>query len=250
MFKLGVCSVTFREKPAEEIIEIAAQQGLDGIEWGADVHVKPDAPAEYVTGVASKCREAGLAVPSYGSYFDVLEHEPAQFAPVVDKAALLGAGVIRVWGGWVRPEEMSAWQFAKITATSREIAGMAEEKNIRVAFEFHDNTPTEGGDNVLKVLDGAGHPNLYTYYQLIRPNEYDWNLENLEKVYPRLAYVHVQANDGEKNLPLEDFSDVWGEILLRLKKQGYDGWLFFEFNKDNSVAQLADDIKMMKSLMA
>ena len=126
---------------------------------------------------------------------------------------------------------------------------MAEEADIRVAFEFHDHTPTEGGDNVLKVLEGAHHPNLYTYYQLIRPNEYDWNLENLEKIYPRLAYVHVQANDGEKNLPLEHFKEVWKEILIRLKKQRYDGWLFFEFNKDNSVEQLAEDIRLMKSLM-
>jgi 3-dehydroshikimate dehydratase len=250
MFKLGLCSVTFREKPVEEIIEIAAQQGLEGIEWGADVHVKPDSPAEYVAVVAGKCRSAGLAVPSYGSYFDVLEHQPVDFTPIVEKAALLGAGVIRVWGGWVRPEVVTDEQFEKITSTSRRIAAMAEEADIRVAFEFHDHTPTEGGDNVLKVLEGAHHPNLYTYYQLIRPNEYDWNLENLEKIYPRLAYVHVQANDGEKNLPLEHFKEVWKEILIRLKKQRYDGWLFFEFNKDNSVEQLAEDIRLMKSLMA
>jgi len=250
MFRLGLCSVTFREKPVEEIIEIAAQQGLEGIEWGADVHVKPDSPAEFAAGVAEKCNSAGLAVPSYGSYFDVLEHDPADFAQIVEKADLLGAGVIRVWGGWVRPEEVAAEQFEKITSTSREIAGMAEQANIRVAFEFHDDTPTEGGDNVLKVLQGAHHPNLYTYYQLIRPNDYDWNLENLEKVYPRLAYVHVQANDGGKNLPLAHFREVWGEILLRLKKQNYDGWLFFEFNKDNSVEQLAEDVRLMKSLMA
>ena len=250
MFKLGLCSVTFREKPAEEIIEIARQQGLEGIEWGADVHVKPDSPAEYVAGVAEKCRNADLAVPSYGSYFDVLDHAPADFAAIVEKADLLGAGVIRVWGGWVRPEEVTAEQLEKITSTSREIAGMAAEKNIKVAFEFHDNTPTEGGDNVLKVIDTAGHHNLYTYYQLIRPNEFEWNLANLEKIFPRLTYVHVQANDGEKNLPLEDFRNVWQEIIRRLKKQSYDGWLFFEFNKDNSVEQLAEDIRLMRSLMA
>ncbi len=249
MFKLGLCSVTFREKPAEEIIEIARQQELEGIEWGADIHVKPGSPAEYAASVAEKCRNAGLAIPSYGSYFDVLDHAPADFAAIVEKAALLGAGVIRVWGGWVRPEEVNPEQFEKITSTSREIAGMAAEKNIKVAFEFHDNTPTEGGDNVLKVIHGAGHPNLYTYYQLIRPNDYDWNLANLEKIYPRLAYVHVQANDGERNLPLADFRDMWKEILLRLKKKSYDGWLFFEFNKDNSVQQLAEDIKLMRSLM-
>ena len=154
MFKLGLCSVTFREKPAEEIIEIARQQELEGIEWGADVHVKPDSPAEYAAGVAEKCRNAGLAIPSYGSYFDVLDHAPADFAAIVEKAALLGAGVIRVWGGWVRPEEVNPEQFEKITSTSRKIAGMAAEKNIKVAFAglLIPDAGTENTDSIYIIF--------------------------------------------------------------------------------------------------
>ena len=249
MFKLGLCSVTFRDKTVEEIIELSAKEGLEGIEWGADVHVKPGTAASRVKEIVSLCRKKKLAIPSYGSYFNVLEHQPADFAPILDTAALLGADTIRVWAGWVKPKEMNEEQFGKITSTSREIAAMAAAKKIRVAFEFHDNTPTEGADGLLKVLKGVNHPNLYTYWQLIRPTEFAWNLENLERVYSKLTYIHVQANDGEKNLPLEDFNDTWKEILSRLKKKGYEGWLFFEFNKDNSIKQLAADIKMIKKLM-
>ena len=39
-FKLGLCSVTFRKKTAEEVVEIAKKAGVDYIEWGADVHIK------------------------------------------------------------------------------------------------------------------------------------------------------------------------------------------------------------------
>ena len=39
MLKTGVCSVTFRNLNVERIIELVVEAGLDGIEWGGDVHV-------------------------------------------------------------------------------------------------------------------------------------------------------------------------------------------------------------------
>ena len=39
-FKIGVASVTFREKTIEEIVEICKREQVEYIEWGADVHVK------------------------------------------------------------------------------------------------------------------------------------------------------------------------------------------------------------------
>ena len=41
MLKTGLVSVTFRDKTPEEIISAVKQCGLDGIEWGGDVHVLP-----------------------------------------------------------------------------------------------------------------------------------------------------------------------------------------------------------------
>ena len=38
-FKKGVVSVSFRDKTPEEIVESAAESGLECIEWGSDVHV-------------------------------------------------------------------------------------------------------------------------------------------------------------------------------------------------------------------
>ena len=250
MIHLGLCSVTFRERSAEEVIEIVKANNLEAIEWGGDVHVPPETASSRVAEIVSQCRSAGIAIPSYGSYFNVLDHNPEDFAPVLETAHALGAGAIRIWAGWVRPEEMSPEQFEKITSTSRQVAEAASVKNIRVAFEFHDNTPTEGGDNVLKILNKAAHPNLYTYFQTVHPNDYQESLSNLEKVYPKLDYVHVQNNDGENFYALTDFRDIWSGILSFLVKKNYDGYLFFEFNKDNSTEQLAEDLKLIRELMA
>ena len=37
--KTGLVSVTFRELASREIVALVANAGLDGIEWGGDVHV-------------------------------------------------------------------------------------------------------------------------------------------------------------------------------------------------------------------
>ena len=249
MFKLGLCSVTFREKSTDEIIRIVVDQGLEGIEWGGDVHARPGALGAGIKELGEMCHEAGLHAPSYGSYFDALENEPHDFTAVLETAGLLGVDTIRIWPGWVDPGQETPEQRARIVSTSRNAAEQAAVRNIRVAFEFHDHTLTEGADNTLRLLEEIGYSNVYTYYQLIRPDDFAWNLENFDKVYPRLAYVHVQANDGERNLPLEDYRDLWREIIRRLKDRGYNGWLFFEFNQDNSVAQLEKDVALIRSFM-
>ena len=47
-FRLGLCSVTFRKKTAEEVVNIAKKAGIGYIEWGGDVHVKTLADAKKV----------------------------------------------------------------------------------------------------------------------------------------------------------------------------------------------------------
>ena len=94
--KTGLTSVTFRQKSPEEIIALAKEAGLTGIEWGGDIHV-PAGDTKTASEIGRKTREAGLAVLSYGSYYRGDEGE--DFAPVLASAKALGAPVIRIWAG-------------------------------------------------------------------------------------------------------------------------------------------------------
>ena len=38
--KIGVASVTFRNKTVSQVVEIAKNEDVEFIEWGGDVHVK------------------------------------------------------------------------------------------------------------------------------------------------------------------------------------------------------------------
>lgn len=82
---------------AAELIAACRRAGLQGIEWGGDVHV-PHGNLEVAREVAARTREAGLEIPSYGSYYRVGRDESAQvsFARVLDTAVVLQTPLIRV----------------------------------------------------------------------------------------------------------------------------------------------------------
>ena len=64
----GLLSVTFRSLPFERIIDLTVQAGLDGIEWGGDVHVPPG-ELKLAERIGQAARGAGLVNFSYGSYW-------------------------------------------------------------------------------------------------------------------------------------------------------------------------------------
>ena len=80
MLKTGVCSVTFRKFDVETVIRLTADAGLDGIEWGSDVHVPMGDPA-WAAKVRQMTVDAGLEVLGLGSYFrcdnadDIRKHD-------------------------------------------------------------------------------------------------------------------------------------------------------------------------------
>src|SRR5829696_85103 len=94
----GMCSVAFRGLPAEDVVRLAAAAHLAGIEWGADVHVRPGelATAERV---GAWCSEAGVEAASYGSYLCARRDGDGDAERVLETAHALGATNLRVWAG-------------------------------------------------------------------------------------------------------------------------------------------------------
>ena len=70
MIKTGLVSVTFRKLSPEEIIKLVSQSGLDGIEWGGDIHV-PHGDVKKARDIAQITKDEGLIVASYGSYYSL-----------------------------------------------------------------------------------------------------------------------------------------------------------------------------------
>lgn len=87
-FKIGLASVTFREKTIEEIVELCKKAEIDCIEWGADVHVRT---AEDAKKAKRLCDEAGIGISSYGSYYRVGNGNEIEWQSLCENARIMGA---------------------------------------------------------------------------------------------------------------------------------------------------------------
>jgi 3-dehydroshikimate dehydratase len=66
----GLVSVTFRELKPLDIVKLTKESGLDGIEWGGDIHCPPD-NAQAASEISALMAQNGLSSISYGSYYQV-----------------------------------------------------------------------------------------------------------------------------------------------------------------------------------
>ena len=135
--KSGLVSISFRELSVEQIIQLVSENGIQGIEWGGDVHV-PHGDLKTAQSVARLTGEAGLEVASYGSYyrFDECDPDSDQEGPdmlsVIETAEALDAPAIRVWAGRKSPGKISPQSKQAIAERGHQFAEEASARGIRL----------------------------------------------------------------------------------------------------------------------
>ncbi len=232
-----MCSVTFRKFDVAEVIKLTAAAGLDGIEWGSDVHVPPGDP-EWAANVRRMTLDAGLQVLGCGSYFRCDNRD--EIAPLVELARALGTPAIRIWTGRKSHTLFTNEERKELAAVIRELCD--EAGDILVTAEFHNNTFTDDPQAALDLIKLVDRPNFRTGFQLYR--HFD-NLANAELMEPLTANVHVYSYD---HAPLADTSDLWQTLLPVFDRQ--ERALLIEFVKDGSPEQFAADAATLKKLVA
>ena len=248
--RAGLCSVTFRGRSPDEVVAAAVAAGLDGIEWGADVHVPPG-ELDVAREVREHCHDAGLAVPSYGSYLAAGKSDPAEVAPVLASAAALGAANVRVWCPFGAPPGSDDDLARAAAADLAAWAAMAADRGLTLSTEFHVGTFTETAASTLALLDDAGRPdNLFTYWQPVAGR---LPLEEASAVRDAVSHVHVfhWRPDGERR-PLAEGAEEgeWPAVLDALARPtrfAGERYAFLEFVRDDDPDQLRRDAATLRS---
>lgn len=245
--KTSLTSVTFRQKSIEEIVDLVAQAGLDAIEWGGDVHVPPTDPAAAEKAL-KLCKEKGIAVSAFGSYYRCGENE--DFSPILETALRLETKVIRVWAGnhgsAVCPPETRA----QINAALAKAVALAKEAGCIVATEYHPNTLTDDLDSALQLLEDV--PGLYTYWQPATqiPRAPGYDSYALEKLGKRCVNVHAfHRNNKNEKVPIADAFDKWVQHVRDLEKFCAVGHVAIEFVKDDAAEYFLEDAKTLKAIL-
>jgi 3-dehydroshikimate dehydratase len=192
MIAPGLVSVTFKDRPCEDVIQYAHQAQLKSIEWHGQNHV-PHGDLETARQVGQDTRAVGLTVAAYGSYYVLGQSEAAglSFDRVLQTAEALEAPKIRVWAGSKNPDETSRRDRAHIVQEAQRVADQAAEKRIKVVFEFHRDSLTLTGASCVALLEDVGHANVATYWQPAPELDVIQNLTALRAVLPWLEGLHV-----------------------------------------------------------
>lgn len=246
MFLPGLVSITFRQLTPRQIVDLVAQAGAVGIEWGGDVHVPPGDVAR-ASEVAKMTRDAGLQVAAYGSYYRCKADANDPFEKVLDSAVALGAKNIRVWAGTWDSDKVTPDDRTKVVEDIRRICTLAQQANVKIVTEWHGGTLTDTGTSARQLFAEVNHPNLWTYWQPRTAKSFDLSWSEMDVALPKLAGIHVfswSPADATK-LALAEGETEWKKYLPRLTSSQVM-FALIEFVKGNAPEQFLEDAKVLR----
>ena len=253
MIHTGLVSVTFRKLKPRAIADLVAKGGLDAIEWGGDVHV-PHGDLATARVVRAMTEKAGLAIPSYGSYYRVGHREPVAFEVVVNTALALGAPIIRVWAGKQGSDTADEAYWRAVIDDSVHCADLAAAAGLRIAYEYHGNTLTDTDEAALRLLETVDHPAVTTYWQLRGQAAEADDVAGLTGILPWLTHIHIQGSrrteTGSERAPLSATSGAWSRRLSVAATAPGDHVAMLEFVVGDSPSQFLADAQVLSSMVS
>lgn len=249
MIRSGLVSITFRPLSVQRLIALCVEAGLEGVEWGGDVHVPPGDVA-LAQRVGQQTRAAGLACAAYGSYYRVGVTDPAVFDGVLASAQGLETGIIRVWVGKGGSADTDAETRQRVVDDALRISDMAERAGIVLACEWHANTLTDEASSAEAFFDAVDRPAMRTYWQPHQRMAYDDCLVDMDTALPRLVGTHVYEWDQQtvERHPLARGEEKWLGYLRKIKGQlgEADAFALLEFVRGDEPAQLIEDAATLR----
>jgi sugar phosphate isomerase/epimerase len=249
----GLVSITFRNLSPEELIQEVARAGLEGIEWGGDVHV-PHGDIARAEQVEQWTRDAGLEVAAYGSYYRAGEtDENPDFQAVLDSARALNAPTIRVWAGKQGSADAAPDYRQQVMSDLERISTLADAEGLRICLEYHGGTLTDDSDSALALLNELPLRNLDTLWQPPNGQPDDHCEQTLKAVLPRVSNLHVfhwGPGGWNDRRPLSEGTERWTRFFNILDSSSADRWALMEFVKNDSLDQFHEDAGILNRLLA
>lgn len=265
MLRPGLCSITFAALPVEDVLALAREAGLEGVEWAAKNHA-PVGDLAMAERARALSEAAGLSVTSYGTYFRVGAGE--DFQPVLETAVALGAPIIRVWAGHQNYAQADAETIRRVVDETLRLADRAQAAGVQIGFEHHDGTFTSRNAGAIAFAEAVQHLAVRFYWQPLKGFSPESCRAGLAALRPRLAHVHVfhwtfgspeantldpeQVEPTAETLfvhPLEDGRALWESYLRPLAADPRELWALLEFTKDNSLENFRKDACTLREIL-
>ena len=247
----GLVSITFRQLSPREILDLACRAGIQGVEWGGDVHV-PHGDLEAAREVGRMTREAGLENVSYGSYYQLGagNQEGLSFEVVSDTALALETKLVRVWAGDKGSADADEAYRKRVAEESLRLADMAAVRGITIAYEWHIHTLTDTFASAAELLKAADRDNIKTLWQPAVGRPAEECEREISSLLQRLSHLHVYHWQGyAERRPLSEGAAAWREYFRRADQGEGDRFALLEFTRDDAPHAFLEDAKALRELL-
>lgn len=223
---IGFTTTSFRQiKSIEKIVKIASDSGVDCIEWGGDIHVKD---VETAKRAKELCDAARISISSYGSYYRVGSKNAAEWKNICEIASAMGAKSVRVWLGERDSEITDENTYKLLVDDAKAICSVANEYNLIVCPECHDNTFNNNTDAFLKIHGDICCDNFKTYFQS-RYKRLEYDLDRLERTLPFIESIHISYSEQSREQFPKFNPRYINSLLDKIVSLGFDGNILVEY---------------------
>ena len=235
--KLGVIG-----KYSPEFLQMAKEIGYGYVEIPVTNFVKEEVadPRAKAEEVRKELEELGLRLCSFGGYDNFLQPTKEEFDREVEKmrltldlAEILGASVIRVYGGRFKEEvPKERWKDLMVEGFKRTLE-YAEPKGIKLALDNHGRT-TNDADFEVEVIRAVGSKNMGANVDTSNFRWFGHSLQTVERflkmLMPYALHTHLKDGDGRRGKMRDYTATALGEgeidvagFIRDLAASGYQG---------------------------
>jgi len=246
--KLGFSTLGCPDWSEGEIAAFAAKYGFDGVELRCHSdgnHISPDATELEIDDTKETFAAAGARIFSVAGYARFTSADADERAKNIveakkdiDVASRLGAAFVRFFGGRIAEGTSMDDAVKHGGECLAELGDYAEGTGVRIAMETHDDFCAAA--DIVKMLDAAKSDNVCVCWDLHHPLKIGKETldETAKLLKGRTGYCHVKdaftdaLGDGKRPIVLIGAGDMpLAQMLKRLKADGFDGYLSFEWEK-------------------
>lgn len=199
MIRLGLSSQAFPARSPREVIALALDLGLEGVEWAAESHLAPGNSSE-AQALLFETLMARLAIVSFAALYrvDPEKESGLGFQALLDTASSLQAPILRIFAG--RTAYASA-EYAEKFALREELGrlgDLAAKRGITLCLSLSKGTALEDYASATALITELAHP----FVRLA------W--ESLPGKAPELGTQAIQGLKAETSLILARSADRRG----------------------------------------
>jgi hypothetical protein len=158
MIRIGLASSAFPARSPREIMQLALEAGLDGVEWAAGFHLAPGDKGAAQT-LMMETLMSRLSIVSYAALYRVSANgeNGLGFASILDTASTLQAPILRIFVGQKPLARTVDEEKVRLLEELARLGDLAGERGITLCLSFGKGTSLEEYGAARRLLAKLDH---------------------------------------------------------------------------------------------